>query len=169
VAGTHDSVDTRALFVHQLSELLTIEETLARELLPILRGQVTEKHFREAIDEHIAQTREHVTNLELVFEKIRARPEEVPSHGLAGLQRQHEASVLDIADSTLRDLFNASSAAHTEHLEISAYHSVITLANILGEPEAVRLLERNLHDEEEALEKVEKSIPERLTGELAPT
>jgi ferritin-like metal-binding protein YciE len=161
-------VDVRALFVHQLSELLTIETTLAAELLPSLRGQVTERHFREALDEHITQTREHVRNLELVFEKIRAQPEEVPSHGLAGLRRQHEAMVAEIAGSALRDLFTSSSAAHTEHLEISAYHSAITLANILGEPEAVRLLEQNLHDEEEALEKAEKSIPERLTGELAP-
>jgi ferritin-like metal-binding protein YciE len=84
------------------------------------------------------------------------------------LRRQHDELFRAIQDPALRDLFNASAAAHTEHLEISAYHSVITLANILGEPEAVHLLEQNLHAEEEALEKAEKSIPERLTGELAP-
>jgi ferritin-like metal-binding protein YciE len=156
------------LFIHQLSELLTVEQTLADEVLPDLREQVAEKHFREALDEHLAQTREHVSNLVRVFETIGANAHEVPSHGLGGLQRQHDDVVPEIQDPVLRDLFNASSAAHTEHLEISAYHSAITLANILGEPEAVRLLERNLHDEEEALEKVEKSIPERLSGELAP-
>ena len=161
-------MDPRTLFVHQLSELLTIEQTLLEEVLPELHRQGTEKHFREALDEHIAQTRDHVTNLELVFEKIGAKPEKVESHGLAGLRRQRDEVVRSLQDPALRDLFNASAAAHTEHLEISVYHSVITLANILGEPESVRLLERNLHDEEEALEKVEKSIPERLTGELAP-
>ena len=161
-------MDPRALFVHQLSELLTIEQTLLDEVLPELHRQAAEKHFRKALDEHIAQTREHVTNLERVFEKIGEKPEKVESHGLAGLRRQHDRVVRALHDAALRDLFNASSAAHTEHLEISAYHSAITLANILGEPEAVRLLEQNLHSEEEALEKVEKTIPERLTGELAP-
>jgi ferritin-like metal-binding protein YciE len=161
-------MDTRAVFVHQLSELLTIEQTLADEVLPEMHRQVTERHFRKALDEHISQTREHIANLEAVFEQIGEMPEDVASHGLAGLRRQHDATVGTLPDAALQDLFNASSAAHTEHLEISAYHSVITLANILGEPEAVRLLERNLHDEEEALEKVEKSIPERLTAQLAP-
>ena len=161
-------MDLRALFLHELSELLTVEQTLARELLPELREQVRDKRFCEALDEHISQTHEHASNLEQVFEQIGERPQQVASHGLAGLRRQHDDVIGEIENAPLRDLFNASSAAHTEHLEISAYHSAITLANILGEPEAVRLLERNLHDEEEALEKLEKSIPERLTGELAP-
>ena len=161
-------MDPRALFVQNLAEMLTIEQTLADEVLPRLREQVAEKHFREALAEHLEQTREHVANLEQVFDKIGERRQRAVSHSLEGLRRQHADGIRTIEDPALRDLFNASSAAHTEHLEISAYHSLITLANILGEPGAVRLLERNLHDEEEALAKVEKSIPERLTGELAP-
>jgi ferritin-like metal-binding protein YciE len=166
--GREAAVDPRALFVENLAEMLTIEQTLAEEALPQLREQVAEKHFREALDEHIEQTRGHVANVERVFEQIGEKPRRATSYALDGLLRQHEEGIGEIEQSALRDLFAASSAAHTEHLEISAYHSLITLANILGEPEVVRLLERNLHDEEDALEKVEKSIPERLTGQLAP-
>ena len=67
---------------------------------------------------------------------------------------------------TKRRLLHVAAAAHTEHYEISAYHSLITAAEMLGEPEAIRLLEQNLHEEEEALEKLEKAIPEKLSEEL---
>ena len=166
--GREAAVDPRALFVENLAEMLTIEQTLAEEALPQLREQVAEKHFREALDEHIEQTRGHVANVERVFEQIGEKPRRATSYALDGLLRQHEEGIGEIDGSALRDLFAASSAAHTEHLEISAYHSLITLATVLGEPDVVRLLEQNLHEEEEALEKVEKAIPERLTGELAP-
>jgi ferritin-like metal-binding protein YciE len=161
-------VEPRDLFVALLGEMLTVEQTLADEVLPELREQVVDKHFREAVEEHIEQTRGHVDNVARVFAEIGEQPEREPSPALEGLRRQHDALVGRIDVPALRDLFNASAAAHTEHHEISAYHSLITLATILGEPEAVRLLEQNLHEEEETLEKLEKAIPERLTAELAP-
>lgn len=148
--------------------MLCVEETLADEVLPKLREEVTEKHFREALDEHLDQTRMHAERVADVFKKLKERPQREESPALAGLRRKHDEHVREIADSKLRDLFCASSAAHTEHLEISSYHSLITLANALGEPEVVHLLDQNLHEEEEALEKVEKSLPERLVGQLAP-
>src|SRR5919204_231000 len=135
-------MDPRELLLRELAEMLDVEETLAVQVLPKLRRGGTEKHFQEALDEHLDQTRSHA--------------------------EQFEEGVRTVGEPALLDLFCASSAAHTEHFEISAYHSLITLANILGEPEVVRLLEQNLHEEEDALEKVEKAIPERLSGQLAP-
>ena len=148
--------------------MLWAEETLAGEVLPQLRDEVSEKHFREALDEHLDQTRMHAERVTEVFAKLKERPQRERSSALAALRLKHDDHMREIADPQLRDLFCASSAAHTEHFEISSYHSLITLANALGEPEVVHLLDQNLHDEEEALEKVEKSLPERLVGQLAP-
>ena len=167
-AGTAASVTPRELFVQNLAEMLAAEERLAGDLLPAMRRRAEEKHVQEALDEHLEQTRMHVARLTSVFEQIGAEVERRDSAGLSGLRRQYEQSVADIADPVLRDLFSASAAAHVEHFEISSYHALITLANILGEPEIVHLLEQNLHEEEDALEKVEKAIPERLAGQLAP-
>ena len=146
--------------------MLYVEQTLAEEVLPKLREQVDERHFREAVEEHIVHTREHVANVQTVFVVLEAKVEVGKSPPLDGLTRQHEELAHRIAGSEVRDLFHASSAAHTEHLEISAYHSLITLAALLGEPRAVQLLEHNLRQEEDVLEKVEKVIPERLTTRL---
>ena len=166
--GYRHAVTPRELFLQDLAEMLCVEETLAAEVLPQLRGEVTEKHFREALDEHLEQTRMHAERVADAFRKLKERPQREQSPALTGLRDKHDEHVREIADPRLRDLFCASSAAHTEHLEISSYHSLITLANALGEPEVVHLLDQNLHEEEEALEKVEKSLPERLIGQLAP-
>ena len=146
--------------------MLEVERTLAEEVLPDLFVQARSKHLREALEEHITQTRGHLANVEHVFEELNAKPATTASHGLSGLRRQHEEALGGVAALALRDLLHAAAAAHTEHYEISAYHSLITAAEMLGEPEAIRLLEQNLHEEEEALEKLEKAIPEKLSEEL---
>ena len=159
-------MDLRDIFLDDLGEMLEIERTLAESVLPDLHVQVRNAHFRDAIEEHLMQTSGHVANVEQVFEELGEKPTTVRSHGLEGLQRQHEESLGGVAGLVLRDLVHAAAAAHTEHYEISAYHSLIHAAELLGQPEAVRLLEQNLHEEEEALEKLEKSIPEKLSEEL---
>ena len=160
-------MDLRELFVKNLGELLSVEATLAGEVLPQLVEQSTNDKLREALSDHIPQTREHVERIERAFARLGARPKPETSEVLPALRRQHDLLVERVDDPTLRDLVVASSAAHTEHHEISAYHAVISLAVGLGEPDVVHELEQNLHEEEEALEKVEKSVPERLLGELA--
>ena len=159
-------MDLRGVFLNDLGELLEVERTLLQDVLPDLVVQSRNSHLREAFEKHITETRRHVQNVEQVFEQLGEKPRTVRSHGLEGLRRQHEESLGGVAGLTLRDVIHAGAAAHTEHYEISAYHSLIHAAELLGEPEAVHLLEQNLHDEEEALEKLEKSIPEKLSEEL---
>src|SRR5215210_3491746 len=119
-------MDLRAIFLNELAEILEIERTLADDVLPDLGVQVHNRHFREAVQEHLARTREHVDNVERVFKTLGEKPRPVPSHGLAGLRRQHEEALAGVAGIALRDLVHAGAAAHTEHYEISAYHSLIS-------------------------------------------
>jgi ferritin-like metal-binding protein YciE len=159
-------VELRDLFLSNLREILAVERTLLEEVLPDLLEQTQEKHFRDALEEHAAQTRRHVANVESVFEQLGETPTTEPSYGLRGLRSRHAELAGQIEDAGLRDLANAGAAAHAEHYEISTYHGLITIAELLGEPEAIHVLEQNLHDEEEALEKLEKAIPERLGEKL---
>jgi ferritin-like metal-binding protein YciE len=160
-------VELRELFVKTLGEVLGVEQTLERDVLPQLAGEASHEKLREALQEHAVQTAGHVTRLERVFAELGEPAKPEASQVLTGLRRTHDLLVERVPDPPLRDLVIASSAAHTEHYEISAYHSALTLAVGLAEPELVKLLADNLREEEEALDKVEKSIPERLLGELA--
>ena len=160
-------MELRELFVKNLGELLGVEQVLEAEVLPQLVEQSTNDKLREALQDHARQTHEHAERVRRVFERLGEAPKTERSDVLVALRREHDLLVERVDDATLRDLVIASSAAHTEHYEISGYHTVISLAVGLGEPELVHLLDENLHEEEEALEKVEKSVPERLLGELA--
>ena len=143
----------------ELGELLWVERTLAFEALPTLIGEVRDGELREAFEEHLAQTKEHVSRVEEAFRVSGAEPTAARSAALAAALEQHESQ--DVREPTLRDVFHASGAARTEQLELGLYDAVLLLAS----GPAATLLEQNRKDEEAALERVSK-IAGRLTGEL---
>jgi ferritin-like metal-binding protein YciE len=53
--------------LHELGDILYVEQQLAEETLPRLIEEVQDPEFREALDEHLKQTRGHVTKVEKVF------------------------------------------------------------------------------------------------------
>jgi ferritin-like metal-binding protein YciE len=62
------------------------------------------------------------------------------------------------------DLFLTGAGARAEHYEIAAYTGLITMAQAMGESDAVVLLEENLKQEKAALDKLEKAAT-RLSRE----
>jgi ferritin-like metal-binding protein YciE len=145
------------LFLTELQSMLYVERKLADEVLPELSDQIKDGDFKGDVKHHLEETRRHVANLERVFELLGEEPKADKSHAVDGLVAQHDKVVKHIESDHLRDLFNAGAAAKTEHLEISAYESMITSAGALGQDEIVSLLEENLDDEKSALKKVEKA------------
>lgn len=153
--------DVRALFVHQLGELLSVEQTQAEEVLPELRYEVADDELRKAFEHHLEETREQLQNVERAFEALGEKPAPQPSHALNALRKQHDQLSPKIQQEGLRDLFDAGAAARTEHLEIAAYRSLITMAQAFGEGEIVKLLQRNCGQEEHTLHELEQ-LSERL-------
>jgi ferritin-like metal-binding protein YciE len=139
--------------------LLWVERTLEFEALPKLIDEVRDGELRTALEEHLAQTKAHASRVEEVFRAAGAEPTAARSAALASALEQHDAQ--DAKEPTLRDVFHASGAARTEHLELGLYDALLLLA----EGEAASLLMENRKDEEDALKRVGK-IAERLTGEL---
>jgi ferritin-like metal-binding protein YciE len=54
-------------------------------------------------------------------------------------------------------MFLTGSGSRAEHYEIAAYNGLITMAQALGEKDAVPLLQENLKQEEAALANLEKA------------
>lgn len=157
----------RDLLVNELKGMLYVEQKLADEVLPQLAEQINEGEFKQSIRHHLEETKQHVVNIERAFELLgeEARPDK--SHAIDGLVAQHDKVVKNIDSEHVRDVFNAGAAAKTEHLEISAYESMITTAGSLGEDELVSLLEENLEQEKNALKEVVKVSEEIATQGLA--
>jgi len=64
----------RELFLHELGDILYVERALADEALPKLIGEVKDEEFRAGLERHLEQTRQHVANVESVFESLGEEP-----------------------------------------------------------------------------------------------
>ena len=155
----------RDLFLHELGDILYVERALAKETLPKLIGEVSDEEFKSGLKSRLEQTRQHVTNVEKVFELLGEEPEVEKCVGFEGLKRS-TTSCLE-SSSTLVDIIDAvGAAARTENYEIAAYEGLRRMAKAMGENKAVDLLDTNLKQEKDALREVEK-IATRLSNESA--
>jgi len=149
------------LFEHELQDIYYAEQTLTK-VLPKLAEEVNDPEFTEALEKHLDETKQHVANLEQVFEAIGipAKGEKCP--GIDGIKEEHDTFLEENDPSgELLDLFVTGAASRTEHYEIAAYTGLIGMAESMGETKAAELLEKNLKQEEAALRKVE-TISKRL-------
>lgn len=155
----------RDLFLHELGDILYVEQTLVQKALPMLIGEVKDEQLRAALEDHLDLTREHVKRVEEVFEIFGETAEPEKCLGFEGLKKEHD-KMLEEVDSSLIDLVDLGAAARTENYEIAAYETLKRMAKALGKDEAVELLDENLREEKDALREVER-IADRVSKELA--
>jgi ferritin-like metal-binding protein YciE len=162
-----DITTTRELFLHELGDILYVEQKLTEEVLPKLIQEVNDGDFRTGLERHLEQTRGHITNLEQIFDSMGEPPEAAKCVGFEGLKKEHDELTSEVSE-TLIDIVDTGAAARTEHYEIAAYNGLIEMARALGQTEAVGLLEENLKEEREALREVE-SVAKKLRDETKAT
>ncbi len=155
----------KELFFHELGDILYVERDLASKTLPKLIDEVKDDEFKAGLESHLEQTKQHVKNVEKVFEIFGEEPEAEECVAFEGLKKEHDELTEETSDSLI-DLVDIGAAARTENYEIAAYEGLRRMAKALGEDEAVDLLDANLKDEKETLREVEK-IATRLSNETA--
>lgn len=143
----------RDLLLEDLGKLLTIEETLARRVLPLLVHEIKDDELRQLIAQHLEETYTHVARVREAFGALEEEPSGRPALGLDGLVTEREWSISDIA-AGLKPGVTCAAAMGTEHCEINAYEAAIRLADALGAEEVGGLLRANLDQEVAALDKL---------------
>ena len=155
----------RDLFLHELGDILYVERALAEKTLPKLIEEVSDEEFKSGLESHLEQTRQHVTNVEKVFELLDEEPQVEECIAFEGLKKEHD-QLIEESSSSLVDIVDVGAAARTENYEIAAYEGLRRMAKAMGEDKAVDLLDENLKEEKETLREVEK-IATRLSNESA--
>lgn len=155
----------RELFLHELGDILYVEQKLADEVLPKLIGEVTDDEFRDGLEGHLRETRGHVENVKQVFAELGETPKPEPCLGFEGLKKEHDKLKSETSPDLI-DSVDLGAAARTENYEIAAYEGLRRMAKGLGEDRAVDLLDANLAEEKEALRLIEK-IATRVSKESA--
>ena len=143
----------RDLLLAELGKLLTVEEALARVVLPKLRQEVQDEELKQAVSEHLEETRAHADKLREAFGELGETPAGRDAPGLDALMTERDSEAPDVMPS-LRDLYDATAAAATEHYEIAGYEAALALAKALDETKVRRLLEANLPEETAALKQL---------------
>jgi ferritin-like metal-binding protein YciE len=159
------SVDTgEKLLLEQLGELLTVESTLAKLVLPHLAQTIMDDELKQLVQKHLSETKTHVENVKQAFEALGAEPQGKPAPGLDGLRAERDSKVEQIAPG-LRAGFDCAAAMGTEHYEINLYDAAIRTATALGEGDVADLLRTNLTQETGALEQLAAQA-DRLAQQL---
>jgi ferritin-like metal-binding protein YciE len=155
----------RDLFLHELGDILYVERALADETLPRLIDEVKDEELRSGLEAHLEQTKQHVANVEQVFELLGEEPQVEECIAFEGLRNEHDQLVQESAPALI-DIVDIGAAARTENYEIAAYEGLRRMAKAMGEDESVALLDENLTQEKETLREVEK-LATRLSNESA--
>ena len=138
------------LFIDELKDIYWAEKHLAKAL-PKMAKAATSDELRTAIQNHLAETENHITRLESAFESIGVKAVAVKCEAMAGLIKEGDEIVTETEKGSLtRDAGIISAAQKIEHYEIASYGTLKTLALVLGYNEAAELLDSTLQEEKNA-------------------
>ncbi len=141
------------LFLHELREMLDAEHRIL-EILSEQREESSNTSLQSAFQAHHKQTESQIERLEQCFELIGAEAQQTECAGIKGLREERESMIREDPSADILDVFNIASAIKVERYEISSYESLIRLAEQIKQSKIVRLLKRNLTEEEQTLGKM---------------
>jgi len=137
------------LFVDQLQDLYSAERQLV-EALPKMASAASHDELREAFEQHLNETQDHVNRLSEIFGGLGVAPSGVQCEAMEGLIREGERVVSAEGDPTVRDAALIAAAQRVEHYEIAGYGTARTLADELDLDDAQDLLDQTLDEESNA-------------------
>lgn len=141
------------LYLEQLRDLYDAETQLV-EALPKMAEAAHNAALKNAFNQHLRQTREHVTRLSQVFSTLGEKPEGQTCHGMKGLIKEGQEMIKAKGDPDVIDAGLIAAAQRVEHYEIAGYGTVRAYAEMLGAEAAMRSLEKTLQEEEETDDKL---------------
>ena len=138
----------RDLYVHKLCDLYDAEKQLVKTL-PDVADAATAPDLRQAILHHLEQTRHHVTTVAECAAKLGCDITRVSCKGMKGILKEGD-SLIDDATNETRDAAIIAGCQAVEHYEIAGYGTARTYAKLLGQTEAVHMLQAILDEEKQA-------------------
>jgi ferritin-like metal-binding protein YciE len=154
------------LFVHELKDLLSAEKQLVKALPKMAKG-ATSTALQEGFEDHLEQTKGHVERLEAIFEDLGKAARAEHCAGMEGLIEEGSKLLEEEGDDMVKDAALIGAAQRVEHYEISAYGTARTLAELLGNKKAVKLLQQTLDEEKETDEKLTELAMSEVNVEAA--
>lgn len=144
---TFDSL--QKLFVEELRDLYSAENQLLKAL-PKMAKSASSDELKQAFEDHLEETKEHVARLDEIFQGLDESPKGKTCKAMKGLVEEGCEILEEEGEESVLDAGIIAAAQKVEHYEIASYGTVRTWARLLGEDEAAELLQQTLDEEGEA-------------------
>jgi len=143
----------RELYIDELHDLYNAEMQLVKAL-PKMAKAATSAQLRNAFEEHLRQTAEHVSRLEQIFEQLGKKPSGKKCLAMVGLVKEGAETMGEDYTGDVMDAAIIGAAQRVEHYEMAAYGTARAFAELLGDGEHVSLLNQTLEEERQADKKL---------------
>ncbi len=141
------------LYLSELRDLYSAEEQIVKALPKVIE-KTTSPELRQALENHLEETRGHVARLEQVFQMHGEEAKAQKCKGMQGVLAEGDEVIGKDANPDVRDAAIISACQRVEHYEIAAYGCVRTYAEQMGHDRAAALLQETLDEEMAADEKL---------------
>jgi len=162
----------KKLYIEELRDLYNAENQLLKALPKMAKGASSDE-LKQALEDHLGETKVHVERLEEIFGALDESPKGKTCKAMKGLVEEGSEILEEDGEPTVLDAGIIAAGQKVEHYEIASYGTVRAWAELLGEEDAVELLQQTLDEEGAANEKLNELAedivnPEALVeGELA--
>jgi len=153
----------RELLVEELKDLYSAEKQLTKALPRMAKAAAT-PDLRQAFEAHLEETKVHVERLEEIMSNLDESPRGKKCVAMEGLIEEGREMMEEDATPAIRDLALIGAAQKVEHYEIAGYGTARTLAELAGEKQVAKMLQRTL-DEEGKTDKLLTSIASEVSTE----
>ena len=141
------------LFEHELRDIYSAEQSLL-EALEQMAQESSDREIKRGFTQHRKETQAQIKRLEKIYRSLGQKPESGLCPGVEGLIKEKKLFMREKPSNELLEFYNIGAAQKVERYEITAYESLVDMAEKLGMTDVVDLLEQNLQEEEMALNKL---------------
>jgi len=154
------------LFLSEIRDLYDAEKQLTKAL-PEMAEAAQSDELRMGFEKHLQQTEGHVQRLERIFEALGEKATGKKCAAMAGLIKEGGEVADETEETAVRDAGLIAAAQKVEHYEIAGYGSAKNHAALLGNHEAVKLLDQTLKEEKATDEKLNELAQNGINEEAA--
>ncbi len=139
------------LFENGLRYAYDCEQKLAKKGLPEMIEKSTSPELRTAFNQHLQETREHISRLERIFSTLGIEAKTEDNDIIDEMMSAAKDIVSGTEDgSLLRDAGLVVAGNAVEHYEMAVYGSLEAFARHLGQRDVAALLQQTLNEEKAA-------------------
>jgi ferritin-like metal-binding protein YciE len=158
------SVETmQELLIDELKDLYSAEKQIVRAL-PKLAKAATSPDLKQALLDHLEETKGQVARLEQIGEIVGKKMTGKTCVGMKGVLEEGSEVIEDTEKGTVRDAALISASQRVEHYEMAGYGAAREFAKMLGQSEVATLLDETLAEEKNADKKL-SAIAKQLNAE----